>query len=130
MNIALIANENKKTLMQSLCIAYKGILSRHTLFATGTTGQLIEAATNMHVHKFHFGHLGGVKQMGTMITENDIDLVIFLRDVDAIMDPADIQMLVESCDLYNVPLATNLATAEVLVKALGRGDLDWRMYYK
>lgn len=116
--------------MQNFCIAYKGILSQHSLFATGTTGQLIEAATNMPVHKFHSGHLGGVQQMGTEISENYIDLVIFLRDVDAIMNPADIQMLVESCDLANVPLATNLATAEVLVKALGRGDLDWRAYYK
>ncbi len=130
MNIALIANENRKTLIQNFCIAYKGILSHHSLYATGTTGQLIESAANIPIHKFHSGHLGGIQQLITMITENDIDLVIFLRDVDAVMNPTDIQMLVESCDHSNVPLATNLATAEVLVKALGRGDLDWRMLYK
>ena len=80
MNIALIAHDAKKKLMQNFCIAYRGILSRHTLFATGTTGRLVEEVTNLNIHKYLAGHLGGEQQMGAQIEANDIDLVIFLRD--------------------------------------------------
>ena len=124
MNVGLIAHDSKKKLMQNFCIAYKGILSKHNLYATGTTGKLIEEVTNLNIHKFLPGHLGGEQQMGAQIENNDMDLVIFLRD-----EP-DVNKAVSLCDIHNVPLATNLATAELLVKALDRGDLEWREMYK
>ena len=80
MNIALIAHDAKKKLMQNFCIAYRGILSKNELYATGTTGRLIEEVTNLSVHKFLAGHLGGMQQIGSQIECNQIDLVIFLRD--------------------------------------------------
>ncbi len=131
MNIGLIAHDSKKTLMQNFCIAYKGILSRHTLFATGTTGRLIEEATNLSVHKYLAGHLGGTQQIGSQIEQNNIDALIFLRDP---MEPKphepNVNDVVRLCDAYNIPMATNLATAELIVLALDRGDLDWREIYK
>ena len=80
MNIGLIAHDNKKKLMQNFCIAYRHILNKHTLYATGTTGRLIEEVTNLHIHKYLAGHLGGEQQLGAQIAHNDIDMVIFLRD--------------------------------------------------
>lgn len=80
MNIALVAHDNKKILMENLCIAYRHILSKHTIFATGTTGLLIEETSNLTVHKYLAGHLGGEQQLSSQVTNNDIDLVIFLRD--------------------------------------------------
>ena len=80
MNIALIAHDAKKKLMQNFCIAYRGILSKNDLFATGTTGRLIEEVTNLTIHKYLAGHLGGAQQIGAQIEHNQIDLVIFLRD--------------------------------------------------
>lgn len=130
MNIGLVAHESKKKLMQNFCIAYRGILSKHELFATGTTGRLIEEVTNLTVHKYLAGTLGGEQQMGAQIENNDIDLVIFLRDPAQSMGMTDIYMLIRLCDNHNIPLATNLATAELMVKALDRGDLDWRELYK
>lgn len=130
MNIGLIAHESKKKLMQNFCIAYRGILSKHELFATGTTGRLIEEVTNLTVHKYLAGTLGGEQQMGAQIENNDIDLVIFLRDPAQSMGMTDIYTLIRLCDNHNIPLATNLATAELMVKALDRGDLDWRELYK
>ena len=79
MNIAMIAHDAKKKLMQNFCIAYRGILSKHTLYATGTTGRLIEEVTNLTIHKYLAGHLGGTQQLGTQIEHNQIDMVIFLR---------------------------------------------------
>ena len=108
MNVGLIAHDSKKKLMQNFCIAYKGILSKHNLYATGTTGKLIEEVTNLNIHKFLPGHLGGEQQMGAQIENKAVRL----------------------CDIHNVPLATNLATAELLIKALDRGDLEWREMYK
>ncbi len=131
MNIALIAHDAKKKLMQNFCIAYRGILSKHDLFATGTTGRLIEEVTNLSVHKYLSGHLGGEQQIGAQIEHNQIDLVIFLRDpLTQQMHDADVNNVFRLCDAYNIPLATNLASAEVLVRALDRGDLDWREMYK
>ena len=127
MNIGLIAHDAKKILMQNFCIAYYGILSKHTIFATGTTGRLIEDVTNLTVHKFLAGHLGGEKQLGAQIEGNDIDLVIFLRDpVGPKSHEPDVNYIFSLCDVHNIPLATNVATAELLIKALERGDLDWR----
>ena len=126
-NIGLIAHDAKKKLMQNFCIAYRGILSKHELYATGTTGRLIEEVTNLNVHKYLAGHLGGEQQLSSQIEHNEIDLVIFLRDPHTPKShEPDVNKAVTLCDTYNIPLATNLATAELLVKALERGDLDWR----
>ena len=131
MNVGLIAHDSKKKLMQNFCIAYKGILSKHNLYATGTPGKLIEEVTNLNIHKFLPGHLGGEQQMGAQIENNDIDLVIFLRDpLSPKSHEPDVNNAVRLCDIHNVPLATNLATAELLIKALDRGDLEWREMYK
>ena len=108
MNIGLIAHDSKKKLMQNFCIAYRGILCKNELYATGTTGRLIEEVTNLNVHKYLAGHLGGAQQLGAQIEHN----------------------VVKICDTHNIPLATNLATAELLIKSLDRGDLEWREMYK
>jgi methylglyoxal synthase len=127
MNIGLIAHDGKKVLMQNLCIAYRGILSKHELYATGTTGRLIEQVTNLSVHKYLAGHLGGEKQLASQIEHNQIDMVIFLRDPENKKShEPDIYNVLRLCDEYNIPFATNLATAELLIKALGNGDLEWR----
>jgi len=127
----MIAHDAKKKLMQNFCIAYRGILSKHTLYATGTTGRLIEEVTNLTVHKYLAGHLGGTQQMGIQIEHNQIDMVIFLRDpLSPKSHEPDFNNISQLCDKYNIPLATNLATAELLIKALERGDLDWRELYK
>jgi len=131
MNIGLIAHESKKKLMQNFCIAYRGSLSKHQLFATGTTGRLIEEVTNLSIHKYLAGNLGGEQQIGAQIEHNEIDLMIFLRDPLAPdMHKPDINYIVRLCDMHNIPLATNLATAELLIKSLDRGDMEWREMYK
>jgi len=123
MTIGLIAHDAKKKLMQNFCIAYRGILSKHTLYATGTTGRLIEEVANLNIHKYLAGHLGGTQQ----IEHNQMDLVIFLRDpLTPKTHEPDVNDVVRLCDTYNIPLATNLATAELLIKALDRGDMEWR----
>ena len=131
MNIGLIAHDSKKTLMQNFCIAYRGILSRHSLYATGTTGRLIEEVTNLSVHKYLAGPLGGKQQLGAQIAQNDIDALIFLRDpTDAKPHEPDVNDVIQLCDMYNIPMASNLATAELLIKSLDRGDMEWREMYK
>ncbi len=131
MNIGLIAHDSKKKLMQNFCIAYRGILCKNELFATGTTGRLIEEVTNLTIHKYLAGHLGGAQQLGAQIEHNEIDLVIFLRDplTPKSYEP-DVNNVVKLCDIHNIPLATNLATSELLIKSLDRGDLEWREMYK
>ena len=127
MTIALVAHDTKKVLMQNFCIAYRGILSKHTLYATGTTGRLIEEVANLNIHKYLAGHLGGTQQMAAQIEHNQMDLVIFLRDpLTPKTHEPDVNDVVRLCDTYNIPLATNLATAELLIKALDRGDMEWR----
>ena len=131
MNIGLIAHDAKKKLMQNFCIAYRGILSKNELYATGTTGRLIEEVANLNVHKYLAGHLGGGQQLAAQIEHNEIDLVIFLRDaLSAKSHEPDVNNVVRLCDMHNIPLATNLATAELLIKALDRGDLEWREIIK
>ena len=131
MNIAFIAHDAKKKLMQNFCIAYRGILSKNEIFATGTTGRLVEEVTNLSVHKYLAGHLGGTQQLGAQIEQNEIDLVIFLRDPLTVKShEPDVNSIVRICDANNIPLATNLATAELLIKSLDRGDLEWREMYK
>lgn len=131
MNVGLIAHDSKKKLMQNFCIAYRGILGKHKLFATGTTGRLIEEATNLNVHKYLPGPLGGEYQLWADIEGNYMDMVIFLRDsLSPKVHEPDVDKTVKLCDTHNIPLATNIATAELLIHALDRGDLDWREMYK
>ena len=131
MNVGMIAHDAKKKLMQNFCIAYRGILSKHNLYATGTTGRLIEEVTNLSVHKYLAGHLGGEQQLGSQIEHNQMDIMIFLRDpLTAKSHEPDFNNIFQLCDKHNIPLATNLATAELLIKALERGDLDWRDLFK
>ena len=131
MNIALIAHDAKKKLMQNFCIAYRGILSKNDLYATGTTGRLIEEVTNLNVHKYLAGALGGAQQMCAQIENNELDLIIFLREsVSPRSHEPDVNNVVRLCDMYNIPLATNLASAELLIKSLDRGDLEWREMYR
>ena len=127
MNIALIAHDKKKELMVDFCIAYKGILSNHNLCATGTTGSLIAEATGMNVNLFLSGPQGGDQQIGARIAYNEIDLVLFFRDpLTAQPHEPDVSALFRLCDVHNIPLATNSATAEVMIRGLERGDLAWR----
>ncbi len=131
MNIGFIAHDAKKKLMQNFCIAYRGLLNKHTLYATGTTGRLIEEVANLTIHKYLAGALGGAQQMCAQIENNELDLIIFLREpVSPRSHEPDVNNVVRLCDMHNIPLATNLATAEILVRALDRGDLDWREMYK
>ena len=131
MNIGLIAHDSKKKLMQNFCIAYRGILSKHELYATGTTGRLVEEVTNLNVHKYLAGHLGGQQQLASQIEHNEMDMVIFLRDpLTPKSHEPNVNDVVRLCDTYNIPLPTNLATAELLIRALGRGDLEWREMYR
>lgn len=127
MNIALIAHDKKKELMVEFCIAYKGILSKHNLYATGTTGSLVIEATGMPIHRFLSGPQGGDQQIGARIAYNEIDLVLFFRDpLTAQPHEPDVSALFRLCDVHNIPLATNVATAEVLIHGVERGDLAWR----
>ena len=127
MNIALIAHDKKKELMVDFCIAYKAILSKHNLCATGTTGSLIIEATGLNVNLFLSGPQGGDQQIGARIAYNEIDLVLFFRDpLTAQPHEPDVSALFRLCDVHNIPLATNSATAEVMIRGLERGDLAWR----
>ena len=131
MNIGLIAHDAKKKLMQNFCIAYRGILSKHKLYATGTTGRLVEEVTNLTIHRYLAGHLGGTQQLGAQVESNDMDLVIFLRDpLSPKSHEPDVNNIVKLCDTHNIPLATNLATAELLIKAMENGDFEFRDVYK
>lgn len=131
MNIALIAHDSKKELMVQFCIAYCGILSHHEIRATGTTGKLVAEATGLHIQRFMSGSQGGDQQLASSISCNEIDLLIFFRDpLNAKShEPNDINLL-RICDVHNIPVATNIATAEALIHALERGDLDWREYMR
>ncbi len=126
MNIALIAHDSKKELMVDFCIAYSGILSNHNLVATGTTGAMISEATGINVQKFLSGAQGGNQQIGARIAYNEIDMLLYFRDPSMQNADSESYSLIRLCDLNNVPVATNVATAEILVNGLQRGDLDWR----
>ncbi len=130
MNIGFIAHDNKKTLMQNFCVAYHHILSKHDLCATGTTGRRIEEVTNLHIKKFLTGSFGE-QQLCAQIDNDTIDMVIFLWDPETSKPhEPNLANVVLHCDAHNIPVATNLATAELLILALDRGDLDWRTLYK
>ena len=131
MNIALIAHDSKKELMVQFCIAYCGILSRHSICATGTTGKLVSEATGLDITRYLSGSQGGDQQIASRISYNEIDLLLFFRDpIMAKSSENNERDLLRLCDVHNIPLATNIATAEALIHALERGDLDWRDYVK
>ncbi|WXR61982.1 methylglyoxal synthase [Peptostreptococcaceae bacterium AGR-M142] len=131
MNISLIAHDEKKDLLVNFCVAYEYILKNHKLFATGTTGLKIMEQTKLDIHRFQSGPYGGDQQIGAKIAENNMDLVIFLRDPMAAQPhEPDIQALIRLCDVHHVPIATNLASAELFIKAIERGDLNWRAIFK
>jgi len=128
MNIALIAHDKKKSDMTSLAVRFKDILSKHTLYATGTTGTLIMGETGLAINRMKSGPLGGDQQIGAMIAANELDLIIFLRDpLTAQPHEPDVSALLRLCDVQNIPLATNMASGAVMLEAIGRGELDWRM---
>lgn len=127
MNIALIAHDRKKEEMVRFCIAYEPILQEHRLFATGTTGKRIMENTGLTVHRFMSGPYGGDQQIGALVATNEMDLVIFLRDpLTAQPHEPDIAALMRLCDVYGIPLATNIGTAEVIIRAMAKGEMDWR----
>ncbi|MEJ8765154.1 MULTISPECIES: methylglyoxal synthase [Oceanobacillus] len=127
MKIALIAHDKKKEDMIRFTIAYEHVLKEHELFATGTTGKLIKEATKLSVHRFKSGPLGGDQQIGALIADNEMDMVIFFRDpLTAQPHEPDITALMRLCDVYQIPLATNIAGAEIFIHGLERGDFKWR----
>jgi methylglyoxal synthase len=131
MKIALIAHDKKKADMIQFVIAYKAILEKHELYATGTTGLRIQEATGLPVHRFQSGPLGGDQEIGAMIAKNNMDMVIFFRDpLTAQPHEPDVSALIRLCDVYSIPLATNMGTAEILIKGLERGDFAWRKIVK
>ena len=128
MNIALIAHDSKKELRVQVCIAYSGVLARHNLCATGVTGKMISDATGLPVVRFLSGSQGGSQQIAARISCNEIDVVLYFRDPLDVSEPStsDISTIIRLCDMHNIPVATNIATGEVLIHGLERGDLDWR----
>lgn len=113
--------------MVQFCIAYCGVLSRNTLCATGTTGKLVSEATGLHIQRYMSGSQGGAQQIAARISCNEIDLLLFFRDpISAKPNEPNEANLLRLCDVHNIPVATNIATAEALIHALDRGDLDWR----
>lgn len=127
MNIALIAHDSKKELMTQFCIAYCGILSKHSICATGTTGKMVAEATGLNISRYLSGSQGGDQQIASRIQCNEIDLLLYFRDpLNPKPGEPDMATLLRLCDVHNIPVATNIATAEALIHALERGDLDWR----
>ncbi|MBD1381681.1 methylglyoxal synthase [Metabacillus arenae] len=127
MNIALIAHDKKKNDLVQFATAYKHILEKHELFATGTTGLRVQEATGLSIFRFQSGPLGGDQEIGSMIAKNQMDLVIFFRDpLTAQPHEPDVSALIRLCDVYAIPLATNMGTADILIRALEKGAFSWR----
>ncbi|MGM9683746.1 MAG: methylglyoxal synthase [Eubacteriales bacterium] len=127
MEIAIIAHDMKKELMTQFCIAYCGILSKHNLCATAVTAKYISEATGLKIDKLMSGDQGGEQQIVSRIAYNEIDILLYFRDTRPTSKDTSVEHeLLRMCDLYNIPVATNIATAEVIITALERGDLDWR----
>ena len=131
MNIAFLAHDKKKELMVQFCTAYKSVLSKHNLYATATTGRLISDNTGLPVTLLLAHKQGGHQQINARIAYNEIDLVVLFSDPNTIDAWDDSQMLdtIRHCDRHNVPIATNLGSAEMFIMGLQRGDLDWREMY-
>ena len=127
MEIAIIAHDTKKELMAQFCIAYCGILSKHNLCATSITAKYISDATGLNIERLLTGEQGGEQQIASRIAYNEIDVLLDFRDTRQtdFVDPVEHELF-RMCDMYNIPVATNIATAEVIITALERGDLDWR----
>ncbi|MDN4074542.1 MULTISPECIES: methylglyoxal synthase [Fictibacillus] len=131
MRIALVAHDNKKQEMINFSMAYEPILKKHELFATGTTGQKIMDATGLDIHRFQSGPLGGDQQIGALIAQNKMDLVLFFRDpLTSQAHEPDISALIRLCDVYQIPVATNVASGELFIRAMERGDFNWRTIIK
>jgi len=127
LKIAFIAHDRKKDEIVNFVIAYEKVFKGHQLYSTGTTGLRIMEQTDLDIHRFMSGPLGGDQQIGALVAQNEMDLIIFLRDpLMAQPHEPDIIALLRLCDVQGIPVATNIATAEILVKALGRGDFAWR----
>ncbi len=128
MNIAFLAHDKKKELMVQFCTAYKSVLKKHTLYATATTGRLIAENTGLPINMLLSHKQGGHQQINARIAYNEIDLVVLFSDPNSFEPWDDSQILetIRNCDRHNVPMATNLASAEMLIMGLQRGDLDWR----
>ena len=126
MNIALMAHDGKKELMVQFCIAYCGILAEHSIVATSTTGKLVADATGLPINLYMSGAQGGVQQIGARIAYNEIDLVLYFNDPAHPENNPNCGEIFRLCDMHNVPFASNVATAEVLIQGLKRGDFAWR----
>ena len=126
MNIAIMCHNRKQELMVQFCTAYCGVLSKHTICATNATGRMVAEATGLPVNLFLSHEHGGIEQIGQRIIYNEIDMVLFFNSPqDTTMDE-DVMSIARLCDQHSVPMATNVATAELLIHGLARGDLDWR----
>ena len=131
MNIALIAHDQKKNDLVQFATAYQNIFAKHTLFATGTTGQRISEATGLSITRFQSGPLGGDQQIGALIAQNQMDAVFFFRyPLTSQPHEPDVTALVRLCDVYSIPLATNMGTAELLIRGLELGLIEWRNIVK
>ncbi len=131
MTIAIIAHDAKKELMVQFCIAYCGILSKYNIVSTGGTGKIVSEATGLEITKFLNGYQGGAQQIASRIGCDEIDLLLLFRDpLNPKAHEPDEHALLRLCDVHNIPVATNIATAEMLIHGLERGDLDWREIVK
>ena len=127
MNIAIMCHNRKQELMVQFCTAYCGILSKHTVCATNATGRMVAEATGLPVNLFLSHEHGGIEQIGQRIIYNEIDLVLFFNSPQDNSMDEDVMYIARLCDQHSVPMATNVATAELLIHGLARGDLDWRI---
>lgn len=127
MNIAIMCHNRKQELMVQFCTAYCGILSKHTVCATNATGRMVAEATGLPVNLFLSHEHGGIDQIGQRIIYNEIDLVLFFNSPQDNSMDEDVMYIARLCDQHSVPMATNVATAELLIHGLARGDLDWRI---
>ncbi len=126
MNIALMSHDRKKELMVQFCTAYSFVLAKHNICATSATGKVVSDATGLPVQQFLPGGGGGAQQIGARIPYNEIDMLLVFADPQVSPTDTDMHYMLSLCDQYNVPCATNVATAEMLILGLDRGDLDWR----
>ena len=127
MNIALMAHDHKKDLMVQFCTAYAGILSQHDIFATSTTGHVVSESTGLNIHCFLSYAHGGSQQIGARIAYDEFDMVFFFSDPNSEEMIKEVSYISRLCDQHNIPFASNIATAEMLILGLARGDLDWRL---
>ena len=131
MEIAIIAHDLKKELMAQFCIAYCGTLSKHRICATANTAKYISEATGLQIDKLMGGEQGGEEQIASRVSSNEIDVLLYFRDTRPGSNKIAVENeLLRMCDLNNIPVATNIATAEAVISALERGDFDWRQYVK